>query len=56
MDNVCRVTPDVDIIKKDIKENELVSAIGEFHYKDYIISSQDVKEKLISKNSKQVQE
>ena len=34
MDNVCRGAPDVDSIKKDIQELELVPAIGGFHYKD----------------------
>ena len=39
---------DVDTIKKDIEEIELVSVMGGFHYKYLVISSQDVKEQLIS--------
>ena len=48
MDNVCRVAPDIVSIKKDIQEIELVSAMGGFHYKDWVIFGQDVKEQLIS--------
>ena len=48
MDNVCRVAPDVDTIKEDIKEVEKVSAMGGFHYKEWVISGQDVTEQLIS--------
>ena len=48
VDNVCRVAPDVVSIKKDIQEIELVSAMGGFHYKEWVISGQDVKEQLIS--------
>ena len=39
---------DVDTIKKDIKEIEKVSVMGGFHYKDWLILGQDVKEQLIS--------
>ena len=48
MNNVYRVAPDIVSIKKDIQEIELVSAMGGFHYKEWVISSQDVKEQLIS--------
>ena len=46
MDNVYRLAPDVVSIKKDIQEIELVSFMGEFHYKYRVISGQDVKEQL----------
>ena len=48
VDNMCRVTPDVDKIKEDIKEIELVSAMGGFNYKEWVISGEDIKEQLIS--------
>ena len=48
VDNVCRVAPDVVSIKKDIQEIELVSAMGGFHYKEWVISGQDVEKQLIS--------
>ena len=48
VDNVCRVAPDVETIKKDIKEIELVTTMGGFHYKEWVISREDVKEQLIS--------
>ena len=48
VDNVCRVAPDIDTIKRDIEEIEKVSAMGGFHYKEWVISGQDVTEQLIS--------
>ena len=33
---------------EDIKEIEKVSAMGGFHYKEWVISGQDVAEQLIS--------
>ena len=45
---LCRVTPDVDKIKEDIKEIELVSAMGGFHYREWVISGEYLKDQLIS--------
>ena len=40
----------IDVIETDIQEIELVSSIGEFHDKDWVISGQDIKEQLSEEN------